>query len=81
MPLGPPQGPSQSQWQIAADSIVMIGDYPVRFNVAATTDNPDADGVADIVQKFVDLVAGSADFKMISASRSYTYSQPITPSS
>jgi hypothetical protein len=66
MPLGTPGDPSASQWQITAQSLDSAGDYPVTFNVQATTDNPDAPAVPGIVQKFVDMIrdphlhAGSA---------------------
>lgn len=80
MPLGTPQGPSQSQWKVTANSVVLVGDYPVSFDATVATDNPDADGVADIVQQFVDLIAKSPDFRLVSASRSYGYSEQMTPS-
>jgi hypothetical protein len=57
----------------------MIGDYPVSFDVTATTDNPDAPEVAPIVQQLVDLLASSPDFRLMSATRSYSYSEPMTP--
>jgi hypothetical protein len=80
MPLGTPQGPTQSQWTATANSVATVGDggYPVAFNVTATTDNPDAPGVAAIVQQFVDLIANSPDFKLMEAARKYSYSQPVT---
>jgi hypothetical protein len=75
MPLGTPEGPTASQWKVTANSV----DYPVAFNVTATTDNPDAPGVPDIVQKFVAMIAASPNFRLMSAARSYSYSEPITP--
>lgn len=80
MPLGTPQGPTQSQWKVTANSFATVGDYPVSFEVAVSTDNLDADGVPDIVQQFVDLIAGSAAFKLVSATRSYGYTEQMTPS-
>jgi hypothetical protein len=56
-----------------------IGDYPVTFNITATTDNPDAPELAGIFQKFVDLIASSSDFRILSATRSYSYSETMTP--
>lgn len=79
MPLGTPEGPTQSQWQVTANSVDRVGDYPVAFNVTATTDNPDAAGVPAIVQKFVDLLASSPDFRLASAARTYSYSESMTP--
>ncbi|KUN92027.1 hypothetical protein [Streptomyces caeruleatus] len=79
MPLGTPEGPTASQWKVTAQSLTTIGEYGVTFNVTATTDNPDDPGMADIVQAFVDLIASSPDFRLNSASRSYSYSEPITP--
>jgi hypothetical protein len=58
----------------------MIGDYPVSFDVTATTDNPDAPEIEGIVQQLVDLLASSPDFRLLSATRSYSYSEPMTPS-
>ena len=80
MPLGTAQGPTQSQWKVTASSITLVADYPVSFEVAVLTDNPDADGVADIVQQFVDLIAKSPNFKLVSATRSYGYTEQMTPS-
>lgn len=79
MPLGDPGDPSASQWKITVQSRDSAGDYPVSFAVDATTDNPDAPAVPGIVQKFVDLIEGSPDFWLVSATRSYTQAQPITP--
>ncbi|MEU9972356.1 hypothetical protein [Streptomyces sp. NPDC051014] len=81
MPLGTPQGPTQSRWTVTANSVALVGDYPVSFDVVATTDNPDADGVPEIVQTFVDLIDQSPDFKLASATRSYGYTEQLTPSS
>lgn len=79
MPLGNPEGPTQSQWTVAVGSVVHIGDYPVTFNITATTDNPDAPEVPAIVQTFVDMIAGSKDFQVYSAARTYSFSEQITP--
>jgi len=79
MPLGDPDAPTASQWRITAQSLDSAGDYPVTFNVEATTDNPDAPLVPGIVQKFVDLIDASPDFRLMSAARTYSQSQPITP--
>lgn len=79
MPLGTPGDPSASQWKITAQSLDSAGDYPVTFNVEATTDNPDAPAVPGIVQKFVDLIDASSGFRLTSAHRTYSQSQPITP--
>lgn len=79
MPLGTPGDPSASQWKVTAQSLDSAGDYPVTFDVEATTDNPDAPAVPDIVQKFVDMIEASPSFRLMSASRTYSQSQPITP--
>jgi hypothetical protein len=79
MPLGTPEGPTASQWKITANSVDSAGDYPVTFDVTATTDNPDAPGVPDIVQKFVDMIDASPSFRLMSANRTYSYSDSITP--
>ncbi|MCI3272154.1 hypothetical protein [Streptomyces cylindrosporus] len=79
MALGTPQGPTASQWKVTAQSVATVADYPVTFQVEATTDNPDAAGMADIVQAFVDLIAQSTGFKVVSASRAYSYAEQITP--
>lgn len=80
MPLGTPQGPTQSVWKVTASSVATVGgDYPVTFEVAATTDNPDAPEVGGIVQQFVDLIAKSGTFKVLVATRSYGYVERMTP--
>lgn len=79
MPLGDPGDPTASQWQITAQSLDSAGDYPVTFNVQATTDNPDAPAVPGIVQKFVDMIDASPSFRLMSATRTYSQAQPITP--
>jgi hypothetical protein len=79
VPLGTPEGPTQSQWTITAASVAVVGDYPVTFNVTATTDNPDAAGVPAIVQQFVDLLASSPNFRLVSATRTYAYAEAMTP--
>lgn len=79
MPLGTPEGPTQSRWKVQFSSTTMIGDYPVSFDVTATTDNPDAPEVEGIVQQFVDLLASSPQFWLLSATRSYSYSESMTP--
>lgn len=79
MPLGTPGDPTASVWKVTANSRDSAGDYPVAFNVDATTDNPDAPAVPGIVQKFVDMIEASPDFQLMSATRTYSQSQPITP--
>jgi hypothetical protein len=79
MPLGTPGDPTASQWKITANSVDSAGDYPVAFNVEATTDNPDAPAVPGIVQKFVDMIDASPNFRLMSATRTYSQSQSITP--
>ncbi|MFI7014379.1 hypothetical protein [Streptomyces sp. NPDC050164] len=64
---------------MAVSSVETVADYPVTFSVTATTDNPDAPGVAAIVQQFVDLLAASPRFRLLSATRSYSYSESMTP--
>jgi hypothetical protein len=60
-------------------SVARAGDYPVTFNITATTDNPDAPEVPAIVQTFVDLIAGSKDFQLYFAERKYSFSEQFTP--
>jgi hypothetical protein len=79
MPLGNPEGPTASQWKVTVGSTDMAGDYPVTFEAVATADNPDAPEVAGIVQKFVDMVNASGSFRLLSAERTYSYSEAITP--
>jgi hypothetical protein len=79
MPLGPPEGPTASQWRATVNSLDTVGEYPVAFNIVATTDNPDLPGMAPIVQKFVDLLASSPDFRLTGAFRTYSYSERMTP--
>lgn len=79
MPLGTPVGPSQSQWKISADSVERVAEYPVTFSVTVSTDNIDAVGVPDVVQKFVDLIASSPAFVLRSAARTTVYAESMTP--
>ncbi|MCI3271387.1 hypothetical protein [Streptomyces cylindrosporus] len=79
MPLGSPQGPTQSEWRVSARSVAHVGDYPVDFNIAVLVDNPDDPAVGPIVQKLVDLIDGSEDFDLGVASRTYAYTEAMTP--
>jgi hypothetical protein len=79
MPLSTPDGPQSSQWLINAASILMVGEYPVTFEIRPTPDNPDADGVSEAIQKFVDLIDTSPDFTVNYAGRTYNYQQRMTP--
>jgi hypothetical protein len=79
MPLGDQQGPTGTQYQISAQSVESVGEYKVTFTCTPSTDNLDAPEVADIVQKFVDLINASPDFHLTSATRTYDYAQSITP--
>jgi hypothetical protein len=79
MPLGTPQGPTQSQWTINATSVLTVGEYTVPFEIKATPDDPDADGVEEIVQRLVDLIDSSEHFTVNYAGRSYGYQQRMTP--
>jgi len=79
MPLGTPEGPTASQWKVIVNSVDTAGDYPVTFTVSATTDNPDAPEVPAIVQKFVDTVTAGGTFRLVSATRTYSYSEQMTP--
>ncbi|WP_028814424.1 hypothetical protein [Streptomyces flavidovirens] len=79
MPLGAPQGPTSSQWTIDARSVTTIGEYPVQLAITATTDNPNAPEMGAIVQQFVDLIARSEHFRLSGASRTYSYSEAVTP--
>jgi len=81
MPLGTPEGPTQSQWTLNAVSVLRVGEYPVPFEIRALPDNPDADGVYEIIQRFIDLIDASDDFQMSHATRTYTHIQRITPTS
>jgi len=79
MPLGEPQGPTQTVWKITAASLATIGDYQVRFEMVATTDNPNDPAMPGIVQAFVDHIAASDDFRVLNAMREYTYLEQMTP--
>lgn len=78
MPLGSPEGPTQSLWKVSARSVDQVGDYTVEIAVSLSVDNPDDPAMAPIVQKLVDLIAGSADFRLSSATRTYSYSESMT---
>jgi hypothetical protein len=81
MPLGSPQGPTNSEWRVIARSVDRVGEYsyPVDFTINASVDNPNDPAMEAVVQKFVDLIEGATDFVFISASRSYGYTEPMTP--
>lgn len=79
MPLASPEGPTQSQWSISAASTALIGDYEVRFDVVATTDNPDDPAMPGIVQAFVDHIVTSPDFRVYNARRTSVYTEMMTP--
>ncbi|MEV6174872.1 hypothetical protein AB0L99_42540 [Streptomyces sp. NPDC051954] len=79
MPLGTPQGPSQSAWTLSVGSVAQVGEYAVRFDVTAVADNPDDPGMAPIVQQLVDLLEASPNFQLYSATRTYSYSEQMTP--
>jgi hypothetical protein len=79
MPLDTPEGPTQSQWTIRAASTSYVGEYTVPFEIKAVPDNPDADGVYEIVQRLIDLLDSSDDFRVTYATRAYGYQQRITP--
>jgi hypothetical protein len=79
MPLGSPQGPTLSQWRVSARSVDRAGDYPVELAVSVSVDNPDDPAVGPIVQKLVDLIAGSPAFVLGSATRTYSYTESMTP--
>lgn len=79
MPLGTPQGPSQAQWKIIADSVERVAEYPVTFTTVVSTDNIDAEGVPAVVQQYVDLIASSPNFVLRSAARTSTYAESMTP--
>ncbi|MFD3498775.1 hypothetical protein [Streptomyces sp. NPDC058678] len=79
MPLSSPEGPYQARYTVSANSVDKIGEYPVTFDVAVSTDNIDAEGVPEVVQQFVDLIASSPDFVLRSAGRTSTYSESMTP--
>lgn len=79
MPLSDPDGPTSSQWTINAVSVQAIGEYAVPFEIRPMPDNPDADGVEEVIQRFVDHIAASPDFKVTYAGRTYAYQQRMTP--
>jgi hypothetical protein len=79
MALDTPQGPTSSQWTISVNSVLVVGEYPVPFEIKAMPDNPDADGVLETVQKMVDLISSSPDFVVTYAQRTYGYTQRILP--
>lgn len=79
MPLGSPEGPTQSKWQINANSVDRVGEYAVNVSISLSVDNPDDPAVVPIVQKLVDLINGSPDFKLGTAMRTYSYSESMTP--
>lgn len=79
MPLGNPEGPTATVWKITANSVDAAGGYPVSFSVDVSADNPDAAELPGVVQQFVDMIGASPHFKLLSATRSYSYSESMTP--
>ncbi|MFE4575802.1 hypothetical protein [Streptomyces chartreusis] len=64
---------------VSARSVDPVGKYTVAIAVSLAVDNPDDPAMFPIVQKFVDLIAGSQDFRLNSATRTYLYSESMTP--
>ncbi|NUS26134.1 MAG: hypothetical protein HOV92_18185 [Streptomyces sp.] len=59
-------------------SVALVGDYPVDITCVASTDNINADQVAEVFQAFVDMVANSSAFTIASAVRQQSWSENIT---
>ncbi|MFD0344001.1 hypothetical protein ACFVH0_35945 [Streptomyces sp. NPDC127117] len=79
MPISEPQGPAATEWEIRADSIDHVGEYPVTLIIRATTDNPSDPAMAPIVQQAVDVLEQSAQFRVTSAGRTISYTESMTP--
>jgi hypothetical protein len=79
MALGAPQGPTQSAWKISVASVLTVGEYPVPFEITAVPDNPDDPAVIAVIQKFVDFLNSSDDFRVTVATRTYAYTERMTP--
>ncbi|MFF7452090.1 MULTISPECIES: hypothetical protein [unclassified Streptomyces] len=80
MPLGTPSESGTRQYQLALRSVDFVDpDYRLVIQCTADTDNMADEDVATIFQKFVDLVASSEDFVLMSAARTKHFSEAITP--
>ncbi|MFE2936656.1 hypothetical protein [Streptomyces sp. NPDC059278] len=79
MPISEPQGPLATEWEIRADSNDRVGEYPVTLVIKATTDNPSNPAMAPIVQQAVDLLDASGQFRVLSAGRTISYTESMTP--
>lgn len=80
MPLGTPSESGTRQYQLTARSVDFVDeDYHLSILCTAETENMADEDVATIFQKFVDLVAGSEDFVLTSATRTKHFSETITP--
>ncbi|MGW1405016.1 hypothetical protein [Streptomyces sp. NPDC002403] len=79
MPISAPQGPTGTEWEIHADSVDRVGDYPVTLVIKASTDNPSNPAMLPIVQQAVDVLEQSGQFRVRSAGRTLTYTESMTP--
>lgn len=79
MALESPVGPTNSAWTIRADSVDRISGYPVTLMIDAMTDNPDDPRVTPIVQQAVDVLQESGRFVVMTAGRTSTYTESMTP--
>jgi hypothetical protein len=79
MPINAPQGPTATEWEIRANSVDTVGSYPVTLTIKATTDNPSDPAMAPIVQQAVDALHESPNFNVISAGRTISYTESMTP--
>jgi predicted TIM-barrel enzyme len=81
MAFGSAVGPTGTQYTVVANSVTMVGDYPVKFTAAVSADNLDATGVDTIVQQFVDALVASGHFTISGQSgKTYSYSEGVSPS-
>lgn len=80
MAFGSPSGPSGHQYTLLFRSVERVDGYPVTFQVVASTEYMANPAVAEVVQAFTDTVHASADFELVSGSRTTTYGETLTPS-
>ncbi|MER8086624.1 hypothetical protein ABTZ57_16175 [Streptomyces sp. NPDC094048] len=79
MPISAPEGPTATMWEIRADSVDRVGSYPVTLLIKATTDDPANPAMAPIVQQAVDVLEQSGRFRVLSAGRTLSYTESMTP--
>lgn len=75
MAYGDLEGPSDPKHTVKFTAVSV----PVLFTVAPSGQDADPADLDAAVQKFVDLIAGLDEYRLLSASKSGSYAQAITP--